>query len=109
MGSTSDNPIGRVLHPACLDTDTHMCKHTCTGEAMSQLTIYVPEEEARAIRKAARAAKRSVSEWARAQMALRLRSTWPEGYGALFGAVADETLQRPEQPGVADDVRRESL
>jgi hypothetical protein len=42
-------------------------------------------------------------------MALRLRSTWPEGYGALFGAVADETLQRPEQPGVADDVRRESL
>lgn len=76
---------------------------------MSQLTLYVPEEEARAIRKAARAAKRSVSEWARSQMAERLRSTWPEGYGSLFGAVADETLRRPEQPGIAGDVQRKAL
>jgi hypothetical protein len=77
--------------------------------AMSQLTLYLPDEEARAIRKAARTDKRSVSEWARGRMAESLRSTWPEGCRAVFGAIKDDTLRRPVQPSVGKDVKRSAI
>ena len=76
---------------------------------MSQVTIYVPEEDARAIRRAAKRAGRSVSEWARLQMMARPEDGWPSGYFEVLGALRDDTLQRPAQPALRDDVRREIL
>lgn len=76
---------------------------------MSQITIYVPEVEARAIRQAARADKRSVSEWARERMSAGFRSSWPADYWNLVGAIRDEAMKRPEQPLPADDRRRETF
>lgn len=76
---------------------------------MSQITLYVPEAEARAIRRAARAARQSVSQWARERMAAPQTPGWPADYAALFGALKDESMARPPQPSGRDDVRREGL
>lgn len=76
---------------------------------MSQVTIYVPENEVRAIRQAARQARQSVSEWARERMTPQLKPTWPPDWFSLFGALKDETFQRPVQPESLTDARRETI
>ncbi len=76
---------------------------------MSQLTIYVPENEARAIRQGARREKKSVSEWARVKLAAGVKSAWPAGYGDLFGALQDNTMRRPPQSSTKSDVRRKAF
>ncbi len=73
---------------------------------MSQMTIYVPEKEARAIRQGARRDKQSVSEWARVKLAACLKSAWPAGYSDLFGALKDETMRRPSQAEWEHDTGR---
>jgi hypothetical protein len=79
------------------------------GKSMSQITLYVLEAEARAIRRAARAARQSVSQWARERMVAGLQPGWPDGYFDLLGALKDDSLVRPPPPPAEADVRREGL
>lgn len=76
---------------------------------MSQLTIYVPDNEARAIRQGARREKLSLSEWARVKLSAGLKATWPAGYSDLFGALKDDSMQRPPQTSSQDDTQRKAL
>lgn len=76
---------------------------------MNQVTIYVPEDEIRVIKHAARQSKCSVSEWVRDRVGVQVKQRWPGGYFDLFGSLKDETLRRPPQPMAQDDVRRENI
>ncbi len=76
---------------------------------MGQITIYLPDEQARAIRKAARSRKRSVSEWAREQLAAGLSKEWPPDYRGILGALHDDSFVRPTQLEVGNDALREKL
>ena len=76
---------------------------------MSQVTIYVPEKEARVMREAARREKRSVSEWARERLSGDLQESWPPGYFDLLGSLRDESLKRPTDVLEVKDSPREPL
>jgi len=76
---------------------------------MSQLTIYLEEEMLRRVRKVARSEKRSVSEWTREKMLQGLKTGWPDGYFDLFGALQDDTFDRPPQGNLKNDIARQRL
>ena len=76
---------------------------------MSQLTIYLDEKSMKAVKAAARREKTSVSHWAREHLTQAARRSWPAGYFALFGALADSDLERPAQGGFPDDAPRREL
>ena len=76
---------------------------------MSQLTIYLEEDALKRIRRMARGEKRSVSEWAREKMLHGTASIWPPRYFDLFGAVKDDTFERPAQGRFDADAARRRL
>jgi hypothetical protein len=76
---------------------------------MSQITIYMPDSEARAIKSAARKEKRSVSDWAREKMLRDISQNWPEGYFSIAGSLTDATMKRPPQPSAMMDVKRKAI
>jgi hypothetical protein len=73
---------------------------------MGHLTIYLGDADVRAVRTAARRARRSVSDWARERMLAGLKKDWPKGYFDVLGSVTDASLARPRQPVPSDDVAR---
>ena len=73
---------------------------------MAQLTIYLDEETIDKVRREARRARRSVSEWVREKLVRSMDQNWPEGYDKLFGCLRDEDLQRPPQETGSPDVPR---
>ena len=76
---------------------------------MAQLTVYIDDETRRRIELAARRANTSVSQWVKERLSSALETEWPRGYFDLFGALKDADLERPAQPGSAEDVDRELL
>ena len=77
--------------------------------SMAQLTVYIDEDTLKRIEKAAKAENCSVSKWVRDRLVRDLKTTWPKGYFELFGSLAGERLERPEQPRLENDVPRQSL
>jgi hypothetical protein len=73
------------------------------SETMGHLTIYLGDADVRAVRTAARRARRSVSDWARERMLAGLKKDWPKGYFDVLGSVTDDSLVRPRQPAASDD------
>ena len=54
---------------------------------MAQVTIYLPDELEREVRRAAKKAHKSVSAYLTELAAIRTNpSTWPKGFSALYGS-----------------------
>lgn len=76
---------------------------------MPQLTVYIDEDILKKIQIAAKIEHYSVSKWVKNKLTEALINTWPKDYFELFGSLAEEQFERPEQLKPGDDVRREKL
>lgn len=76
---------------------------------MAHLTIYLTDDAERRVRKAAKAAKVSVSKWVADRVAKSVETDWPQEFLALAGSFPDFPDVDELRKGYGADVRRESL
>ena len=76
---------------------------------MAHLTIYLTDDVERRVRKAAKAAKVSVSRWVADRVSKSVDASWPPEFLALAGAFADFPDADDLRKGYGEDVPRESL
>lgn len=76
---------------------------------MSQLTIYLDDNELKQVKKAARREQVSVSRWARERLSKASGEGWPKDYFKLFGSLSDTDFERPDQGDWSDDIPRKAL
>jgi hypothetical protein len=76
---------------------------------MAHLTIYLTDKMERRVRKAAKAAKVSVSKWVADRVTSSVENSWPPEFLALAGAFPDFPDADELRTGYGEDVRRESL
>jgi hypothetical protein len=76
---------------------------------MAHLTIYLTDDVELQVRKAAKAAKVSISKWVADQVAKSMETSWPPEFRALAGAFPDFPDADELRKGYGEDVARESL
>jgi len=76
---------------------------------MANLTIYLPDEVERQVRRAANESNMSVSKCVADQVGKSLETSWPTEFLALAGAFSDFPEAEELRRGYGADVRRESL
>ena len=76
---------------------------------MAHLTIYLADDVERRVRKAAKAAKVSVSRWVADRVSKSVEASWPPEFLALAGAFPDFPEADDLRKGYGEDVPRESL
>ena len=76
---------------------------------MAHLTIYLTDDVERRVRKAAKAAKVSVSRWVADRVSKSVDASWPPEFLALAGAFPDFPEADDLRKGYGEDVPRESL
>jgi len=64
---------------------------------MPQLTVYIDEETLKKVHIAARNEHYSISKWVKNKLTEALVNTWPKDFFNLFGSLAEEEIERPEQ------------
>jgi hypothetical protein len=76
---------------------------------MAHLTIYISDEVERRARKAAKAAKISVSKWVAERVTESVRDSWAPEFLALAGAFPDFPDAAELRRGYGKDAPREDL
>jgi hypothetical protein len=76
---------------------------------MAHLTIYLTDDVERRVRKAAKAAKVSISKWVADRVSQSVETSWPPEFLALAGAFPDFPDADDLRKGHGEDVPRESL
>ena len=76
---------------------------------MEQISIYIDEPTLQQIEKAAEKEHESISTWIKKRLISSFKTAWPKDYFDLFGAVSDDSFQRPGQPSFTQDRRRKIL
>jgi hypothetical protein len=76
---------------------------------VANLTIYLPDDLERQVRKAADESHVSVSKWVADQVGKSVETSWPAEFLALAGAFPDFPEVDDLREGYGEDVRRESL
>jgi hypothetical protein len=76
---------------------------------MARLTIYLTDDVALRVRKAAKAAKVSVSKWAADRVTKSVETSWPPEFLALAGAFPDFPDADELRRGYGDDAPRGSI
>jgi hypothetical protein len=76
---------------------------------MAHLTIYLSDDVERRVRKAANAAKVSISKWIADRVTKSVETSWPAEFLALAGAFPDFPDADELRKGYGEDVPRESL
>jgi len=76
---------------------------------VAHLTIYLPDEVERRVRKAAKAAKVSVSKWVAERVTETVETSWPPEFLDLAGAFPDFPDASELRQGYGEDVPRERL
>jgi hypothetical protein len=76
---------------------------------MAHLTIYLNDDVERRVRKAAKAAKISISKWVAERVSQSVETSWPPEFLALAGAFPDFPDADDLRKGYGEDVPRESL
>jgi hypothetical protein len=76
---------------------------------MAHLTIYLPDDVERQVRKAAAASKTSVSKWVAERVGKSVETSWPAEFLALEGAFPDFPEQDELRQGYGEDIRREGF
>jgi hypothetical protein len=76
---------------------------------MARLTIYLTDDVEHRVRKAAKAAKVSVSKWVAERITKEVETSWPPEFVALAGAFPDFPDADELRRGYGQDVLRESV
>ncbi|MDL2263998.1 hypothetical protein LJC31_05040 [Synergistaceae bacterium OttesenSCG-928-I11] len=77
---------------------------------MPQLSLYIDQETLTDIEREAKSRDMSISRFVADILRKNISPGWPDGYGALFGAIAeDASFAEPEELSFDDDVKRASL
>lgn len=76
---------------------------------MAHLTIYLPDEVEREVRKSASESNLSVSRWVAGRITKSVETSWPAEFLALAGAFPDFPDAEELRRGYGEDVRRETL
>ena len=76
---------------------------------MAHVTIYLNDEVAKKARKAAQAAKTSMSKWVATQVEKAVDTSWPPEFLAAAGSMPDFPDLEELRKGYSEDVPRESL
>jgi hypothetical protein len=76
---------------------------------MAHLTIYLNDDTERRVRKAAKAAKVSVSKWVADRVTKSVETSWPPEFLALAGSFPDLPDAGELRKGYGEDIPRESL
>jgi len=76
---------------------------------MAHLTIYLTDDVERRVRKAAKAAKVSVSRWVADRVSKSVETSWAPEFLALAGAFPDFPEADDLRKGYGEDVPGESL
>jgi hypothetical protein len=76
---------------------------------MAHLTIYLNDDVEQRVRKAAKAAKISVSKWVADRVTQSVQTAWPAEFLNLAGAFPDFPDASDLRKGYGEDVPRESL
>jgi hypothetical protein len=76
---------------------------------VANLTIYLPDNIERQLRKAADESNVSISKWVADQIGKSLETSWPAEFLALAGAFPDFPEAEELRRGYGEDVRRESF
>ncbi|HXM41781.1 MAG TPA: hypothetical protein VN924_11035 [Bryobacteraceae bacterium] len=76
---------------------------------MAHLTIYLSDDTERRVRKAAKAAKVSVSKWVADRVAKSVQTSWPPEFLALAGSFPDFPDAGELRRSYGEDIPRESL
>lgn len=76
---------------------------------MPQLSLYIDEETLERLKRAAALEKVSLSKYVSRRIRQSVTDSWPPNYGALFGAIDDESFAAERTAGFADDTPREKL
>jgi hypothetical protein len=73
---------------------------------MPQLSLYLDAETMALMQQGAELERQSMSGYVADLIREKVGNHWPKGYWDLYGSVADESFQRPDQPDFALDVER---
>jgi hypothetical protein len=76
---------------------------------MAHLTVYLADDVEKQVRKAAKAARISVSKWVADRVTKSVETSWPPEFLALAGAFPDFPNAGELRKGYGEDVPRESL
>lgn len=76
---------------------------------MPQISLYIDESTLKKVEGAAARQHVSISRWVAEQIREKVEPSYPVGYEALFGALGEDDLARPDQALAANDAARESL
>jgi len=76
---------------------------------MPQISLYIDEATLRKVERAASRQQVSISKWVADQIRSKIEPVYPKGYEDLYGAISDETFERPTQPSLSGDNPRESF
>lgn len=76
---------------------------------MAHLTIYLNDDVEQRVRKAAKAARISVSKWVADRVTQSVQTAWPAEFLSLAGAFPDFPDAGELRKGYGEDVPRESL
>lgn len=76
--------------------------------SMAHLTIYLTNDVEQRARKAAKAAKLSVSKWVADRVTASVNASWPPEFLALAGAFPDFPDAGDLRKGYGEDIPRES-
>jgi hypothetical protein len=76
---------------------------------MAHLTIYLSSDVEKRVRKAAKAAKVSVSKWVAESVTKSVETSWPPEFLSLAGAFPDLPDASELRKGYGVDVPRETL
>lgn len=76
---------------------------------MPQISLYVNDTNLSQIEEAAKNAHKSISGWVLEKVLLQLKPSYSQEFVDVFGAVKDDSFQRPEQPQSSENIPREIL
>lgn len=77
---------------------------------MPQLSLYIDQETLTDIERQAKSRDMSISKFVTDILRKNISPKWPDGYDALFGAIAeDASFIEPEDLSFDDDVKRAPL
>jgi hypothetical protein len=76
---------------------------------VAHLTIYLTNDVEKRARKAAKAAKVSMSRWVANRVTESVKTSWPPEFLALAGAFSDFPDASSLRKGYGEDIPRESL
>jgi len=76
---------------------------------MPQISLYVDRKTLDKIEQRARQEHSSISKWVGGNLRKLLVDGYPEDYFALFGAITDPTLKKPEASSFLKDARRVAI